>query len=76
MSSYSKSLFTSETLLSNTRSFISPISLSFASAMQYASTGTSEELAFLSAYYLEIIHFIQINLITKKKVPIYQYIHR
>jgi hypothetical protein len=65
MSSYSKSLFTSETLLSNTRSFISPISLSFASAMQYASTGTSEELAFLSAYYLEIIHFIQVNYSSK-----------
>ena len=61
MPSYSKSLFTSETLLSNTRSFINPISLSFATAMQYVSTGTSEELAFLSAYYLEIINFIQVN---------------
>jgi len=61
MPSYSKSLFTSETLLSNTRSFINPISLSFATAMQSVSTGTSEELAFLSAYYLEIINFIQVN---------------
>ena len=61
MPSYSKSLFTSETLLSNTRSFINPISLSFATAMQSVSTGTSEELAFLSAYYLEIINFIRLN---------------
>lgn len=59
MSSYSKSLFTSETLLSNTRSFISPISLSFASAMQYASTGTSEELDFLTQYYMNILRIIQ-----------------
>jgi hypothetical protein len=29
--------------------------------MQSVSTGTSEELAFLSAYYLEIINFIQVN---------------
>ena len=61
MPSYSKSLFTSEMLLSNTRSFINPISLSFATAMQSVSTGTSEELAFLSVYYLEIIKFIQVN---------------
>jgi hypothetical protein len=65
MPSYSKSLFTNDTILSNTRSLITPITLSFTSAIQSVSTGTSEELAFLTSYYLEIINFIQVNYSSK-----------
>lgn len=65
MPSYSKSLFTNDTILSNTRSLITPITLSFTSAIQSVSTGTSEELAFLTSYYFEIINFIQVNYSSK-----------
>lgn len=59
MPSYSKSLFSNETFLSNTRSLINPISLSFATAIQRVSTGTSEELTFLTETYLNILTTIQ-----------------
>jgi hypothetical protein len=57
MSSYSKSLFTNNTVLSNTRSLINPIS--FAIAIQTIETGTSQELDFLTQYYMNILRIIQ-----------------
>ena len=53
MSSYSKSLFTNNTVFSNTRSLINPIS--FAIAVQTIGTGTSQELEFLAQYYIGIM---------------------
>lgn len=62
MPSYSKSLFTNDSLPTNERSLIAPITLSFASALQFVSTtGTSAELAFLTTTYLDILQFIQVN---------------
>ena len=62
MPSYSKSLFTNDSLPTNERSLITPITLSFASALQFVSTtGTSAELAFLTTTYLDILQFIQVN---------------
>lgn len=62
MPSYSKSLFTNDSLPTNERSLITPITLSFASALQSVSTtGTSAELAFLTTTYLDILQFIQAN---------------
>lgn len=57
MSSYSKSLFTNNTVFSNTRSLINPIS--FAIAIQTIETGTSQELDFLTQYYMNILRIIQ-----------------
>jgi len=57
MSSYSKSLFTNNTGFSNTRSLFNPIS--FAIAVQTIGTGTSQELDFLTQYYMNIIRLIQ-----------------
>ena len=66
MPSYSKSLFTNDSLPTNERSLITPITLSFSTALQSVSTtGTSNELEFLSAYYLQVIQFIQINYSSK-----------
>lgn len=59
MSSYSKSLFTNDTILSNTRSLISPISLSFGSALQNANSGAASEIAFLNEYYNNILGIIR-----------------
>lgn len=61
MSSYSKSLFTNDTVLSNTRSLILPISLSFGSAVQAATTGAANEIAFLNEYYNNILGIIRNN---------------
>tara|TARA_B110000879_G_scaffold178592_1_gene233929 strand:+ start:722 stop:1303 length:582 start_codon:yes stop_codon:yes gene_type:complete len=44
-------------VLSNTRSFINPIS--FAIAVQTIGTGTTQELGFLTQYYMDIIRIIQ-----------------
>lgn len=63
MSSYSKSLFTNNTVFSNTRSLINPIS--FAIAVQTISTGTSQELEFLTQYYIDIIKLIQTHYSSK-----------
>ena len=63
MSSYSKSLFTNNTVFSNTRSLINPIS--FATAVQTIGTGTSQELDFLTQYYMDIIRLIQTDYSSK-----------
>lgn len=63
MSSYSKSLFTNNTVFSNTRSLINPIS--FAIAVQTIGTGTSQELEFLTQYYIDIIRLIQTDYSSK-----------
>lgn len=63
MSSYSKSLFTNNTVFSNTRSLINPIS--FAIAIQNIGTGTSQELDFLTQYYIDIIKLIQTDYSSK-----------
>ena len=63
MSSYSKSLFTNNTVFSNTRSLINPIS--FAIAVQTVGTGTSQELDFLTQYYMNIIRIIQTDYSSK-----------
>ena len=63
MSSYSKSLFTNNTVFSNTRSLINPIS--FAIAVQTIVTGTSQELEFLTQYYIGIIRLIQTDYSSK-----------
>ena len=63
MSSYSKSLFTNNTVSSNTRSLINPIS--FGIAVQTIGTGTSQELEFLTQYYVNIIRLIQTNYSSK-----------
>ena len=63
MSSYSKSLFTNNTVFSNTRSLINPIS--FAIAVQTIGTGTSQELEFLTQYYIGIIRLIQTDYSSK-----------
>ena len=63
MSSYSKSLFTNNTVFSNTRSLINPIS--FAIAVQTIGTGTSQELDFLTQYYMDIIRLIQTDYSSK-----------
>ena len=63
MSSYSKSLFTNNTMFSNTRSLINPIS--FAIAVQTIGTGTSQELDFLTQYYMDIIRLIQTDYSSK-----------
>jgi len=57
MSSYSKSLFTNNTVFSTTRSLLNPIS--FAIALQTVTTGTSQELDFLTQSYMDIIRIIQ-----------------
>jgi len=57
MSSYSKSLFTNNTVFSNTRSLLNPIS--FAIALQTVTTGTSQELDFLTQSYMDILRIIQ-----------------
>ena len=63
MCSYSKSLFTNNTVFSNTRSLINPIS--FATAVQTIGTGTSQELDFLTQYYMDIIRLIQTDYSSK-----------
>ena len=63
MSAYSKSLFTNNTVFSNTRSLINPIS--FAIAVQTIGTGTSQELEFLTQYYMDIIRLIQTDYSSK-----------
>lgn len=63
MSAYSKSLFTNNTVFSNTRSLINPIS--FAIAVQTIGTGTSQELEFLTQYYIDIIRLIQTDYSSK-----------
>ena len=63
MSAYSKSLFTNNTVSSNTRSLINPIS--FGIAVQTIGTGTSQELEFLTQYYVNIIRLIQTNYSSK-----------
>lgn len=63
MSSYSKSLFTNNTVFSNTRSLFNPIS--FAIAVQTIGTGTSQELDFLTQYYMDIIRLIQTDYSSK-----------
>ena len=63
MSSYSKSLFTNNTVFSNTRSLINPIY--FAIAVQTIGTGTSQELEFLTQYYIGIIRLIQTDYSSK-----------
>ena len=63
MSAYSKSLFTNNTVFSNTRSLINPIS--FATAVQTIGTGTSQELDFLTQYYMDIIRLIQTDYSSK-----------
>lgn len=63
MSSYSKSLFTNNTVFSNTRSLINPIS--FAIAIQTIGTGTSQELAILTQYYMDILRLIQTDYSSK-----------
>ena len=63
MSAYSKSLFTNNTVFSNTRSLINPIS--FAIAVQTIGTGTSQELDFLTQYYMDIIRLIQTDYSSK-----------
>lgn len=63
MSSYSKSLFTNNTVFSNTRSLFNPIS--FATAVQTIGTGTSQELDFLTQYYMNIIRLIQTDYSSK-----------
>jgi len=63
MSSYSKSLFTNNTVFSNTRSLINPIS--FAIAIQNIGSGTSQELDFLTQYYIDIIKLIQTDYSSK-----------
>jgi len=57
MSSYSKSLFTNNTVFSNTRSLLNPIS--FAIDLQTVTTGTSQELDFLTQSYMDILRIIQ-----------------
>lgn len=59
MPSYSKSLFTNDTVPTNTRSLINPISLSFTSAIEYIYTGTPEELTFITETYFNILTTIQ-----------------
>lgn len=61
MSSYSKSLFTNNTVFSNTRSLINPISFAIAGQI----TGTSQELEFLTQYYMDIIRLIQTDYSSK-----------
>ena len=63
MSSYSKSLFTNNTVFSNERSLFNPIS--FAIAVQTIGTGTSQELEFLTQYYIGIIRLIQTDYSSK-----------
>ena len=63
MSAYSKSLFTNNTVFSNTRSLFNPIS--FATAVQTIGTGTSQELDFLTQYYMDIIRLIQTDYSSK-----------
>lgn len=63
MSSYSKSLFTNNTVFSTTRSLINPIS--FAIAVQTIGTGTSQEIEFLTQYYIDIIRLIQTDYSSK-----------
>lgn len=63
MSSYSKSLFTNNTVFSDTRSLFNPIS--FAIAVQTIGTGTSQELDFLTQYYMNIIRLIQTDYSSK-----------
>jgi len=63
MSAYSKSLFTNNTVFSNTRSLINPIS--FAISVQTIGTGTSQELDFLTQYYMDIIRLIQTDYSSK-----------
>ncbi|MDC1151621.1 hypothetical protein OAS95_03525 [Pelagibacteraceae bacterium] len=63
MSAYSKSLFTNNTVFSNIRSLINPIS--FAIAVQTIGTGTSQELDFLTQYYMNIIRLIQTDYSSK-----------
>ena len=65
MPSYSKSLFTNDSLPTNERSLITPITLSFASALQFVSTASAQELGFLTVAYLDIIRFIQANYSSK-----------
>jgi hypothetical protein len=65
MPSYSKSLFTNDSLPTNERSLITPITLSFASALQFVSMASEQELGFLTVAYLDIIHFIQANYSSK-----------
>tara|TARA_Y100000389_G_C17362884_1_gene464707 strand:- start:320 stop:946 length:627 start_codon:yes stop_codon:yes gene_type:complete len=65
MPSYSKSLFTNDSLPTNERSLITPITLSFASALQSVSTASAQELGFLTVAYIDIIHFIQANYSSK-----------
>ena len=59
MPSYSKSLFMNDTVPTNTRSIINPISLSFTSAIEFISTGTQEELTFITETYFNILTTIQ-----------------
>ena len=63
MSSYSKSLFTNNTVFSNERSLFNPIS--FVIAVQTIGTGTSQELEFLTQYYMDIIKLIQTDYSSK-----------
>ena len=59
MPSYCKSLFTNDTIFSNTRSLLYPISLSFTSAIQTVNQATFDELAFITDYYTNILTVIQ-----------------
>jgi hypothetical protein len=59
MPSYSKSLFMNDTVPTNTRSIINPISLSFTSAIEFIATGTQEELTFITETYFNILTTIQ-----------------
>ena len=63
MSSYSKSLFTNNTVFSNERSLFNPIS--FVIAVQTIGTGTSQELDSLTKYYMDIIKIIQTDYSSK-----------
>lgn len=65
MSSYSKSLFTNNTVFSNTRSLINPISFAIAVQTIGTGTGTSQELEFLTQYYVNIIRLIQTDYSSK-----------
>ena len=59
MPSYSKSLFTNDTVLSNTRSLITPITLTFDTAIQIISITTPEDLKFLTDTYYNILTIVQ-----------------
>ena len=61
MSSYSKSLFTNATVLSESRSLINPIVLTFSGAVITLTGASGSELTFLTDTYIQIIRIIQEN---------------